>query len=265
MKEIAERRMFSKNVIDSDIFLDMPVSARLLYYDLGMRADDDGFVNNPKKIMRMIGASDDDMRILEARRFIIPFDTGVIVIRHWRINNYLRSDRYRETLCLQEKNQLAMDDTGQYILVNESGIPGGIPGGIPVVYPGKDSIDKYSIDNNILSILPSNPKDVKDEDSKNPNAKGLECFFDSIWKLYPKKKGKGQVSYAKKLKLYNIGYDAIAKCITRYVNDFSLSGNNEQYMMYGSTFFNSGYVDYLDENFEQGNVFQEEQTDNGRQ
>ena len=91
---MAERRMFAKTIIDSDAFLDMPMSARLLYYDLGMRADDDGFINSPKKIMRMIGASNDDVNILIARKFVIPFDSGVVVIKHWRINNYLRNDRY---------------------------------------------------------------------------------------------------------------------------------------------------------------------------
>ena len=87
---MAEKRMFAKTIIDSDAFIEMPISARLLYYDLGMRADDDGFVNSPKKIMRMIGASEDDMRILAMRKFIIPFDNGLVVIKHWRINNYLR-------------------------------------------------------------------------------------------------------------------------------------------------------------------------------
>ena len=87
---MAERRMFAKTIIDSDAFIDMPVTARLLYYDLAMRADDDGFVNSPKKIMRMIGASQDDLSILIVKKFILPFDNGVVVIKHWRIHNYIR-------------------------------------------------------------------------------------------------------------------------------------------------------------------------------
>ena len=90
---MAERRMFAKTIIDSDAFIDMPITARLLYYDLGMRADDDGFVNSPKKIMRMVGASQDDLAILISKKFIIPFETGVVVIKHWRIHNYIRQDR----------------------------------------------------------------------------------------------------------------------------------------------------------------------------
>ena len=99
---IAERRMFAKTIIDSDVFIDMPISARLLYYDLGMRADDDGFVNSPKKIVRMIGASQDDLNVLISKNFIIPFDSGVVVIRHWKINNYIRKDVYHETRCKNE-------------------------------------------------------------------------------------------------------------------------------------------------------------------
>lgn len=127
---MADKRMFAKTIVDSDNFLEMPMSARLLYYDLGMRADDDGFVNSPKKIMRIIGASTDDMNILIARKFIIPFDSGIVVIRHWRINNYLRKDRYTETTYMDEKNTLAMDENKQYLSTSEAdslGIPLGIP------------------------------------------------------------------------------------------------------------------------------------------
>ena len=100
---MAERRMFAKTIIDSDAFLDMPISARLLYYDLSMRADDDGFVNSPKKIMRMIGATEDDLRILAIRKFIIPFDNGIVVIKHWYIHNYIRKDTYNETPYKEQK------------------------------------------------------------------------------------------------------------------------------------------------------------------
>ena len=111
---MAERRMFAKTIIDSDAFIDMPVTARLLYYDLGMRADDDGFVNSPKKIMRMVGASQDDLTILITKKFIIPFDTGVVVIKHWRIHNYIRNDRYKPTKYEEEKSQLVVKENGAY-------------------------------------------------------------------------------------------------------------------------------------------------------
>ena len=116
---MAERRMFAKTIIDSDAFIDMPVTARLLYYDLGMRADDDGFVNSPKKIMRMVGASQDDLAILISKKFIIPFETGVVVIKHWRIHNYIQKDRYKPTKYEEEKSQLTVKDNGAYTLDTE--------------------------------------------------------------------------------------------------------------------------------------------------
>ena len=94
---MAERRMFAKTIIDSDAFLEMPATAQMLYFHLAMRADDDGFINNPKRIMRMIGSGEDDLKLLILKKFIIPFESGVVVIKHWRINNYLRTDRYKET------------------------------------------------------------------------------------------------------------------------------------------------------------------------
>lgn len=118
---MAERRMFAKTIIDSDAFLDMPMSARLLYYDLGMRADDDGFVNSPKKIQRMVGCSEDDLKLLIAKRFVIPFESGIVVIKHWKINNLIRSDRYNETKYKEEKSLLKFDENGAYRLTD--GIP----------------------------------------------------------------------------------------------------------------------------------------------
>ena len=105
---MAERRMFAKTIVDSDMFIDMPMSARLLYYDLAMRADDDGFVNSPKKIMRFVGASMDDMNVLIAKQFIIPFESGVVVIKHWKIHNYIQKDRYKPTSYQAEKESLTL-------------------------------------------------------------------------------------------------------------------------------------------------------------
>lgn len=111
---MAERRMFAKTIIDSDSFLDMPLSAQSLYFHLAMRADDDGFVNNPKKIQRMIGASDDDCKLLVLKRFILTFESGVIVIKHWKIHNYIQKDRYKETVYLKEKSMLEINDNKAY-------------------------------------------------------------------------------------------------------------------------------------------------------
>lgn len=111
---MAERRMFAKTIIDSDAFLDMPLSAQALYFHLSMRADDDGFINNPKKIQRMVGASDDDCKLLIMKRFIITFESGVIVIKHWKIHNYIQKDRYKPTIYQEEKKGLIVKENKAY-------------------------------------------------------------------------------------------------------------------------------------------------------
>ena len=111
---MAERRMFAKSIVLSDAFLDMPLSARCLYFTLGMLADDDGFIGSPKAVMRQCGASQDDMIILLQKRFILSFESGVIVIKHWRLNNYLKSDRYKVTTYVEEKAELTLDAKGAY-------------------------------------------------------------------------------------------------------------------------------------------------------
>ena len=121
---MAERRMFAKSIVLSDAFLDMPMSARCLYFTLSMFADDDGFVGSPKAIMRQCGASQDDIAILLQKRFILGFDSGVIVIKHWRINNYLRSDRHVDTTYKEELATLTLDNKSAY---TERENPLGIP------------------------------------------------------------------------------------------------------------------------------------------
>lgn len=111
---MAERRMFTKKIIDSDAFLDMPLSTQALYFHLNMRADDDGFVNNPKKICRMTGASEDDLRVLISKRFVLTFENGVIVIKHWRMHNLLRKDRYKPTQYQEQLAEIELKDNGSY-------------------------------------------------------------------------------------------------------------------------------------------------------
>ena len=111
---MAERRMFTQKIIDSDAFLDMGLSAQALYFHLNMRADDDGFINNPKKIMRMINASEDDLRLLITKRFLLTFDSGVIVIKHWRMHNLIRRDRYHPTQYQEEMESLCLKENGAY-------------------------------------------------------------------------------------------------------------------------------------------------------
>lgn len=113
---MAKRRMFSLNIVDSDAFLDLPTSAQALYFHLGMRCDDDGFVNNPKKIQRVIGASDDDLKTLIKEKFIISFESGIVAMKHHRINNYIQKDRYTETSYLEEKSKIYIKENKAYTL-----------------------------------------------------------------------------------------------------------------------------------------------------
>ena len=155
---MAERRMFAKTIVLSDAFLDMPLSARCLYFTLGMLADDDGFVNSPKSVMRQCGASEDDLRVLISKKFVLTFESGVIVIKHWRINNYLREDRRRDTKYVEEMGELVINENGSYSFCQPldrqltdkcQASDGQMSGkcqasGIPSI--GKDSIGKDSIE-----------------------------------------------------------------------------------------------------------------------
>lgn len=142
---MARKRMFDIEVVDTDLFLDMPQTTQNLYFHLGMRADDDGFVSNPKKIIKLIGANEDDLKILITKKFIIPFETGVIVIRHWKLNNYLRKDRYTETIYKEEKSMLTEDKNGIYNL--------GVPDVNQMATIGIHSIEENSIEKNSIDKI----------------------------------------------------------------------------------------------------------------
>lgn len=149
---MAERRMFTKTVIDSDAFLDMPLSSQALYFHLSMRADDDGFVNNQNKIVRMIGANPNDLDILVAKRFVLTFDSGVLVIKHWKMHNYIRKDRYQETVYKEELQQLEHNENNAYTLgqptVNQQATNSQptVNQRLPQVRLGKDRLGKDSIE-----------------------------------------------------------------------------------------------------------------------
>lgn len=153
---MAERRMFTKRITESDSFLDMPSSTQMLYFHFSMNADDDGFVNNPKKIQKMCGASDDDFKLLIAKSFIILFDSGIIVIKHWKMHNYIQADRYRPTDYVEEKSMLGIKSNKAYTLDVSKMDTECIQNG----YIGKVSIGKDSKD-----------KDSKDKDSKEESAR----------------------------------------------------------------------------------------------
>ena len=172
---MAERRMFAKSIVLSDAFLDMPMSARCLYFTLGMLADDDGFVGNPKSIMRQCGASQDDMLVLLQKRFVLGFETGIIVIKHWRMNNYLQNDRHKTTTYIEELKTLEIDDKGAYTEKKEDVYTDCIQS----VYTGKDSIDKNSIGNNIgKRFTPPTLEEVEEYVKSRGNKISAKAFYD---------------------------------------------------------------------------------------
>lgn len=200
---MAQRRMYSKDVVRTDKFLDMPLSAQALYFHLGMEADDDGFVSAPKQTTRMIGAREDDLRLLIGKGYIIPFETGVCVVTHWKMNNYLRADRYKATIHREEVQSLQTDEIGAYSVLpgQFACLPVGIPNDNQVGDErytqdriGKDSIEKDNI--NILGahnahadkphtqkrFIPPTLEEVKayiQERGSNVNAQGFIDFYES--------------------------------------------------------------------------------------
>jgi len=165
---MAERRMFAKTIIDSDAFLDMPLSTQSLYFHLSMRADDDGFINNVKKIQRMIGCNDDDIKVLLGKKFIIPFDSGVCVIKHWKIHNLIQKDRYKPTVYEDEKSKLSIKNNNVYTLDTRC------------------IHDVHEMESQVRLGKASLVKDSK----TIGRAEALDDGFNEFWNNYPKKVGK---------------------------------------------------------------------------
>ena len=201
---MAERRMFAKTIIDSDAFLEMPTTSQLLYFHLAMRADDDGFVNKPKSLMRMVGGKDDDLKLLFVKKFLIPFESGVVVIKHWKIHNYIRKDTYTETKYKEERATLELDENSAYRLAGES--PSQfrdefVTSPSTQVRLGKDSTGKDSVGKDIEEDVPDinvghkSPKVVRhkyglyeqvlltDEDYKKLQAEFPHDFSERIARL----------------------------------------------------------------------------------
>lgn len=165
---MAQKRMFDKSITNSDNFLELPDSSQILYFHLSMNADDDGFIDNWKSIMRMTGTKEDDLKILITKSYVIPFDSGVIVIRHWRMNNYLRADRYKETTHKEEKKLLSLGENEEYLLENKVGIP--------LVDTDKNSIDKNRLEKNIYKK--PTLEEIEEYCLKRENGINAKKFFD---------------------------------------------------------------------------------------
>jgi len=175
--------MFSDEITSTDAFLDMPKGSQLLYFHLGMNADDDGFIASPKMVMRVIGASDDELKVLFSKKFLLPFDSGVCVVKHWRINNQIRKDRYRETKYLKEKRGLYIRANGSYTFNSEDAlpVPDGhfLPSGNHLATNGQPSIGKVRLgkvrlDNTVPEKKPK--KKTKTKKFKKPKVSEIEEY-----------------------------------------------------------------------------------------
>jgi len=220
---MAERRMLSKKIIDTDIFLDMPQSARLLYYDLNMRADDEGFVASPKGIMRSTGASNDDMNLLIMKRFVIPFDSGVVVIRHWMIHNYIAKDRFKPTEY-QAERALLQSENGVYELSTNCIQP--VDKMNTQVRLGKDRLVKDSIGEvNTLA---------------HPEVSGvvIEDPFDTFWREYPRKVGKGDARKKFAKALTKTSFDNIMAALQRVKESAQWTKDGGQFVPHPATWLN---------------------------
>lgn len=207
-----ERRMFTKKITESDSFLEMPCTAQAFYFHLSMNADDDGFVNSPKRIKKMCDASDDDFNLLIEKKFVIPFDGGIVVIRHWRLHNYIQKDRYVPTDYKEEKQQLGTDEHGAYTLAYQ-----------------KEEYEK---------IFPEERKEKTYNDS-----------FEEMWTIYPRKIGKARAYKCYQARLRS-GYteEELLRAAKNYENYCKKNNTEQKYIKYCSTFFSDStpFVDFLE-------------------
>lgn len=215
------RRMFSTDIVGSDPFLDMGQGAQVLYFHLAMKADDDGFVN-PKSMMRMLGIADDELKVLLAKRFLLPFESGVVVVKHWLIHNLIRADLYKETQYKKEKSMLGLNENGAYTELRE-----GVAEIKQIEAPkwlkqrrkeqrtadvpqtalriGKDRLGKDSKDSIVRTLKPSKKEKLNST---------YESMFEDFWKIYPEKVAKGKAYEVWQLLEENIKTD----CITAITN-----------------------------------------------
>lgn len=214
--------MFNLSVVDTDEFLMMPSTARLLYYDLGMRADDDGFVDDWRKILLFTKATEDDMKILVAKSYVIPFESGIIVIRHWRLNNYLQKDRTTETIHQKEKAQLLLDENNVYTLDTTC-----------IHSIDKNRLDKNSIDNIYINNI-HQQKSIDEVHFVNFNEE-----FDEIWSNYPKKQGKKDaLKHYIKSRKKGVDKETIEMGLNNYLEYIKKNNIDARYIKQGSTWFN---------------------------
>ena len=236
---MAQRRMFSRKITETDRFLEMPLSSQALYFHLNMGADDEGFIDKAKTIQRTIGASDDDMKLLIAKGFLIPFDSGVVVIRHWRIHNYIRSDRFQSTLHQDEKTQLEYDHSKTAMLKPLENV---IPNGYQM--DTQDRVSKVSLDKDSLTTYPKEPDNIPYKEIIDYlNSKTGKNYRDNVQKNRSLIKARWSEGYR---------LDDFKQVIDNMVKDWS--GTKYAKYLRPETLFGTKFDGYLN----QGNVVKRE-------
>ena len=261
---MANKRMFALDVVDTDLFLEMPTSSQALYFQLGMRADDDGFVASPKKIAKISNCGEDDLRILASKGYIIPFDSGVVVVTHWGVNNNkIKGDRYKQTIYVKEKDMLRQD-RGVYSRVDSEMVPQCFQVGTDTepekIQSGKITEPQIRLDknNNICSpeAVERASEDGKnpDEGIKNPDEKVKN--FEKIYAIYPKKRGrtkafgkycswlKGRSVNGQRIKLTN---KQMYLAVYAYVEQQKENGTELEYYKNFDTLMGNQLLDYVEE------------------
>lgn len=225
---MAQKRMFTMKIVDSDAFLDMPLSTQCLYFHLNMRADDDGFIGNPRKIMRMICSSEDDLKLLVAKRFVLVMDDGVIVIKHWRMHNCISQNRYHETQYIDQKSMLRLKGNNAYSLTE----------GEPLNDTGKgEGNTAIETDFSSVGALP-------DKGQRNNYPDDFEAF----WSEYPRKADKGQ-AYKKYQARINSGYspEELLMAAKNYREECEEQRTEQKFIKHAKTFLGDAtpFQDYI--------------------
>lgn len=222
---MAERRMMAKSVIDTDKFMDMPLSSQCLYFHLLLRADDDGFIASPKRIMRGIGCNQDDMNLLIAKRYLLVFNTGVIVIKHWRVHNYIRKDRYKKS-TLKEAELLESGADNSYQIIE---------------FSNNDELSSKD-DNEVVPDVVVVPEKTGVNYSKE---------FEEFWKKYPRKKEKARAySCYKARKKEGWSAATLLAAAVAYADEVKRNGVESNFIKHPATFLSAKipFVDYVRRN-----------------
>lgn len=234
---MAERRMFTKKITDSDAFIELSSSTQALYFHLNQGADDDGFNNQVQNAMFKAHASIDDLKVLLMKNFIIRFESGVIVIKHWRMHNTLRKDRYTPTSFQEELSGLDIKDNGSYTLIDDGCHL--VAKRLPQDSIGKVSKDKLSIDKDSITneCVPDEPQFP--EIPKKALIEQYSKEFDKLWEHYPNKKGKEEAK-KKYISARKDGttYEEVASGLKKYIEYCKAENIETKYIKHGSTWFN---------------------------